>query len=53
MIDTALDDAQVVAASLREPERFAVLFHRYAPELGRYIGRRLGREAVLRQEPHD
>jgi RNA polymerase sigma factor (sigma-70 family) len=40
-----LDDAQIVAASLHEPEEFGALFQRHAPRLHAYIRRRLG--AVL------
>jgi len=36
------DDATVIAESLAEPERFAVLYDRYAGQLYRYAGRRLG-----------
>src|SRR5215472_3715310 len=36
------DDAAIIAESLAEPERFAVLYDRYAGQLYRYAGRRLG-----------
>jgi len=36
------DDAAIIAESLAEPERFAVLYDRYASQLYRYAGRRLG-----------
>jgi len=36
------DDAAIIAESLAEPERFAVLYDRYADQLYRYAGRRLG-----------
>ena len=36
------DDAANIAESLAEPERFAVLYDRYAGQLYRYAGRRLG-----------
>jgi RNA polymerase sigma-70 factor (ECF subfamily) len=36
------DDAAVIVESLAEPERFAVLYDRYAGQLYRYAGRRLG-----------
>ncbi|GAA1555222.1 RNA polymerase sigma factor [Actinomadura kijaniata] len=36
------EDAAVIQRSLREPEAFAVLFRRYAPEIRRYVARRLG-----------
>ncbi|RFU37762.1 RNA polymerase subunit sigma-70, partial [Actinomadura logoneensis] len=35
-------DAAVILESLREPERFALLFHRHAQAIGRYVTRRLG-----------
>ncbi|MEV0475572.1 RNA polymerase sigma factor [Streptomyces prunicolor] len=44
--DTALPDAVLVAASLDEPERFAVLFDRHAPTIHQYVARRLGRDAA-------
>jgi RNA polymerase sigma factor (sigma-70 family) len=36
------DDAAVIASSLEDPERFALLFERHAPRLYRYVARRLG-----------
>jgi RNA polymerase sigma factor (sigma-70 family) len=36
------DDAAVIEQSRHEPERFAILFQRYAPALKRYVIRRLG-----------
>ncbi|MFD5570289.1 RNA polymerase sigma factor [Streptomyces cadmiisoli] len=45
--DDAVDgDVAVIAASLHEPERFAVLFDRHAPAIHRYVARRLGRDAA-------
>jgi len=44
--DTAQPDAVLVAASLDEPERFAVLFDRHAPTIHQYVARRLGRDAA-------
>lgn len=38
----ALDDAQLIARSLDDPELFAELYHRHAAELHRYVARRLG-----------
>ncbi|WP_308287219.1 RNA polymerase sigma factor [Actinomadura parmotrematis] len=38
----AVDDAGIVAASLREPEAFGELFRRHAPRLHAYAKRRLG-----------
>lgn len=36
------DDADVVARSLGEPELFAGLYDRHAPDIHRYVARRLG-----------
>ncbi|GIH94784.1 MULTISPECIES: RNA polymerase sigma factor [Planobispora] len=36
------DDAEVIRRSLDEPDAFALLFDRHAPELHRYVTRRLG-----------
>lgn len=36
------DDAAVVAASLRDPQRFAALYQRYAADVYRYVYRRIG-----------
>ncbi|GIG59880.1 DNA-directed RNA polymerase sigma-70 factor [Longispora fulva] len=44
--DDDVDDAAVISGSLREPERFAVLFHRHGPHIHRYLARRLGREVA-------
>jgi RNA polymerase sigma factor (sigma-70 family) len=40
------DDATVIAESLADPERFAVLFDRHAPLIHRYAGRRAGPQAA-------
>jgi len=40
------DDAQQVALSLRDPERFGVVFDRYFAEIHGYVARRLGRDAA-------
>ncbi|MDX3193780.1 RNA polymerase sigma factor [Streptomyces sp. MN03-5084-2B] len=40
------DDAEVITASLRHPERFAVVFDRHAPHIHRYLARRLGGQAA-------
>jgi DNA-directed RNA polymerase specialized sigma24 family protein len=40
------DDATVIAESLAEPDRLAVLFDRYAPVIHRYAGRRAGPQAA-------
>ncbi|MBO2458303.1 RNA polymerase sigma factor [Actinomadura violacea] len=39
-------DAEVIAASRRNPERFAVLFDRHYTEIHRYVGRRLGTDGA-------
>src|SRR5215472_16874873 len=36
------DDAAVIARSVHDPEQFAVVFRRHAPEIHRYVVRRLG-----------
>ena len=36
------DDAAVIERSLRDPEAFAALFDEYAPQIHRYVARRLG-----------
>ena len=36
------DDATVIARSLDDPEQFAVVFRRHAPDIHRYVVRRLG-----------
>ncbi|MFB9202695.1 RNA polymerase sigma factor [Nonomuraea spiralis] len=38
-----LDDSQIVAASLEDPEKFGELFRRHSPRLHAYVKRRLGR----------
>lgn len=40
------DDAEVIAGSLREPQRFAVIFDRHAAHIQRYLARRLGRQVA-------
>jgi RNA polymerase sigma factor (sigma-70 family) len=40
------DDAAVIRRSRDEPEHFAVLFRRYAPEVQRYVRRRVGADAA-------
>ncbi|MGH3123557.1 MAG: RNA polymerase sigma factor [Streptosporangiaceae bacterium] len=40
------DDAMVIAESLVDPDRFAVLFDRHAPVIHRYAGRRAGPQAA-------
>ncbi|WP_053847478.1 RNA polymerase sigma factor [Streptomyces sp. NRRL B-24085] len=46
MTDSAGGDAELIAASLAEPERFAALFERHAPAIHQYVARRLGRDAA-------
>ncbi|MEU3889162.1 CU044_5270 family protein [Streptomyces sp. NPDC029041] len=48
MTDLAGGDAELIAASLEEPERFAALFDRHPPAIHRYAARRLGRDAADR-----
>jgi RNA polymerase sigma factor (sigma-70 family) len=40
------DDAEVVAKSLEQPELFARLYDRYAPDIHQYATRRLGYDAA-------
>ena len=40
------DDSALIAASLAEPELFAVLVRRHAPAIARYVTRRIGRDAA-------
>ncbi|MBT2417694.1 sigma-70 family RNA polymerase sigma factor [Streptomyces sp. ISL-22] len=42
----AANDAEVVAGSLEQPELFARLYDRYAPDIHRYAARRLGHGAA-------
>lgn len=42
----AEDDAAIIRRSRGEPEHFAVLFRRYAPEVQRYVRRRVGVDAA-------
>ena len=39
-------DAEIIAGSLDDPERFAVIFDRHADEIYRYTARRLGQQAA-------
>ncbi|MFC5214844.1 RNA polymerase sigma factor [Streptomyces coerulescens] len=43
---TVANDAEVVAGSLEQPELFARLYDRYAPDIHRYAARRLGETAA-------
>lgn len=40
------DDGAVIARSLHDPEQFAVVFRRHAPDIQRYVVRRLGASAA-------
>lgn len=40
------DDAAVIARSVTDPEQFAVIFHRHAPAILRYVRRRIGAHAA-------
>lgn len=40
------DDATVIAASVRDPEHFSLIFDRHAPYIHRYLARRLDRQAA-------
>jgi RNA polymerase sigma factor (sigma-70 family) len=40
------DDGEVIARSLRDPEQFAVVFRRHAPQIQRYAVRRVGADAA-------
>jgi RNA polymerase sigma factor (sigma-70 family) len=40
------DDAEIIAASMWDPELFAVVFDRHAPHIHRYLARRLGAHAA-------
>jgi RNA polymerase sigma factor (sigma-70 family) len=44
--DGPADDAAVIQRSWHEPGHFAVLFRRHAPEIQRYVIRRLGRDGA-------
>jgi RNA polymerase sigma factor (sigma-70 family) len=45
-VGDAENDAAVIRRSRDEPEHFAVLFRRYAPEVQRYVRRRIGADAA-------
>jgi RNA polymerase sigma factor (sigma-70 family) len=42
----AAEDARELASSLREPDRFGIIFDRYFTEIHQYVARRLGRDAA-------
>ena len=39
-------DAELIEASLRVPEKFALIFDRHAPHIERYLARRLGQQVA-------
>ena len=45
-VDTPIDDAVVLARSVREPDRFAEIYDRYFGEVYRYVAGRLGRDVA-------
>jgi RNA polymerase sigma-70 factor (ECF subfamily) len=45
-VDDQLDDAAVLARSVREPDRFAAIYDRYFGEVYRYVSGRLGRDVA-------
>jgi RNA polymerase sigma factor (sigma-70 family) len=45
-VDTPIDDAVVLARSVREPDRFAEIYDRFFGEVYRYVAGRLGRDAA-------
>ncbi len=44
--DECGDDGVVIERSLRDPEQFAVVFRRHAPDIQRYVVRRVGAGAA-------
>ncbi|RFU38616.1 RNA polymerase sigma factor [Actinomadura logoneensis] len=44
--DEVTGDTELVASSLREPERFALVYDRYFDDIHRYLAARLGSEAA-------
>jgi RNA polymerase sigma-70 factor (ECF subfamily) len=45
-VDHQIDDAAVIARSLREPDRFAAIYDRYFAKVYRYMAGRLGRDVA-------
>jgi RNA polymerase sigma factor (sigma-70 family) len=45
-VDDRLDDAAVVARSVRDPDQFAAIYDRYFAEVYRYVAGRLGRDVA-------
>ncbi len=45
-VDDRLDDAAVVARSLRDPDQFAAIYDRYFAQVYRYVAGRLGRNVA-------
>jgi RNA polymerase sigma-70 factor (ECF subfamily) len=44
--EEAADDATIMARSIEEPECFAAVFRRHAPQIQRYVTRRIGADAA-------
>jgi len=44
--DEDVHDGLVIARSLHDPEQFAVVFRRHAPQIQRYVVRRIGSDAA-------
>jgi RNA polymerase sigma-70 factor (ECF subfamily) len=44
--DDARHDGLVIARSVHDPEQFAAVFRRHAPQIQRYVVRRIGRDAA-------
>jgi RNA polymerase sigma factor (sigma-70 family) len=44
--DDAMHDGLVIARSLHDPEQFAAVFRRHAPQIQRYVVRRIGRDCA-------
>jgi DNA-directed RNA polymerase specialized sigma24 family protein len=42
----AADDGLTIARSLHDPEHFAAVFRRHAPQIQRYVVRRIGADAA-------
>ncbi|HEX3786425.1 MAG TPA: hypothetical protein VHW44_01070 [Pseudonocardiaceae bacterium] len=47
--NTEITDATVITLSLREPERFALVFDRHGPHIHRYLARRPGCQVRAQQ----
>jgi RNA polymerase sigma factor (sigma-70 family) len=44
--DRSVEDGVIIAQSVRQPDRFALIFDRYFAEIHRYVERRLGTEVA-------